>query len=68
MLRFDLALPDGMGERTAFYLASAIRFNGGLELAGRALEGAARKHRVHNSNQGRQETWIRKHSGFMCAI
>jgi len=65
---FDLALPGGMGRRLAFYLASAIRFNGGLELAGRALEAAARKHRVHNSNRGRQETWIRTSSNFTCAI
>jgi hypothetical protein len=68
VLRFDPALPDGMGKRLAFYLALAIGFEGGLELAERALEAAARKHRVHNSNAGRQETWIRRGSSFTCAI
>jgi hypothetical protein len=57
-----------MGKRLAFFLALAIRFNGGLGLAGRALEAAARKHRVHDSNRGRQETWIRTSSNVTRAI
>jgi len=52
-MKFDLAYSGGMGKTLALYLALAIRFNGGLELAGRALEAAARK-RPRSQRQPRE--------------